>query len=192
MPADQEREVLGARLLLALDQHLQRHGRLPAPGPQRGGMHDDAALVVGRPAPVPARRGPRVRTAGSSTPRAVLGLDVVVRVEQDRRRPAGPATSRTPPGGRRRELDQADAAVARGLQGLGRRLRGLADRLLVVPGERDRRDADEVRELLDGTGLPLGTAARSSSACMRRTIPCPSPSRATARAVRAATRRRRA
>jgi hypothetical protein len=54
------------------------------------------------------------------------------------------------------ELDQPNAAVPRGLEGLGGRLGGLAHRLLVVAGERDRRDAYELRQFLDGTRVPLG------------------------------------
>ena len=94
VPADQERQVLGARLLLALDQDLDGHRRLAFPGPHRGRVHDDTALVVGRPAPVqtPVPHLGLERRARPLLERS-LGLDVVVCVEQDRRRSGGPATS---------------------------------------------------------------------------------------------------
>src|SRR4029453_14288119 len=83
--------------------------------------------------------------------------DVVVCVEQDRRRSGGtrdfPEDRRVADAG---GLDQGNPPVPRTLEGLGRRLGGLPDRLVVVTGERDRGDADEVRQFLDGTRVPFG------------------------------------
>ncbi len=155
---DQEGEVVGARLLLALDQDLHRDRAAAAPRAQRGGVQDDAALVVGRASPVQtavAHLGFE-RRARPLLERS-LGLDVVVRVEQDRRRAGG--TRDLAEHGRVidvGELDQPDAAVPRRLERLGGRLGGLAHGLVVVAGERDRRDADEVRQLLDGAWVALG------------------------------------
>ena len=90
VPADQEGEVLGAGLLLALDQDLDGDRRLALPCPHRGSVHDDAALVVGGAPPVEAAVANLgfERRAGPLLVRS-LGLHVVVRVQQHRRRAGG-------------------------------------------------------------------------------------------------------
>ena len=73
-----------AYLFLALDEHLDANRQIVAQSAQGHGVHDDTALVVGRPAPVqppvaeggPERlRGPRRLVAGR--------LHVVMPVEED-------------------------------------------------------------------------------------------------------------
>ena len=100
---DELLQAAGALLLGALDDELQATGNVVAERAQRGQVHHDVALAVGRPAPVPPAvplgQLERRRPPGPLVQRR---LHVVVGVEQDRRRAlAGPAARRTRPGCRR-------------------------------------------------------------------------------------------
>ncbi|MFN8076251.1 MAG: EAL domain-containing protein [Kineosporiaceae bacterium] len=171
-------EGRGPDLLLALDEHRDRRSRagsgIVQQRAQRQGVHDDARLVVGRPAPVqafpPQRRlegggGPGVRVPGR--------LHVVVGVEQDARRP-GRAGDVGEDGGRptldrdgAHVLDagpaqQADDGVRAGGQD-GVALRG-------AQLGRDARHGDQATEAFDGLGPPL---AEESA---QRVLPLPARS----------------
>jgi hypothetical protein len=151
VPLDEERQVLGAGLLLALDQDLDGHRRPASPGAQGRRVDHDAALVVGRAPPVhPALANLGLERRAGPLVERPLGLHVVMGVQQHR----GGAfrTGDLTEHGRVihvRELDQADAAEARSLQDVRGRLGRCTHRLVVVSGERDRRDADERLQLLD-------------------------------------------
>jgi hypothetical protein len=143
--AQQPFEGGGAELLLALDEELHAHGRLPAVGAQRGDVRHHSGLVVGDAAavqpPVLLDDGERV---GLLPLREVADrLHVLVGVQQHRRLARG--------GGEVRVHARLPAAVGE-LAGLGRAglleealdgVRALADRLVVESFEGDRRDLDE-------------------------------------------------
>ena len=84
-------QVLGARLLLALDEHLHADGRLRVVRPDGGHVRRDPGLVVVGPPPVqppvPNLRLERRRVPVRGVPR---GLDVVVGVQQHGRRSGRP------------------------------------------------------------------------------------------------------
>ncbi len=83
----QRREGVGADLLLALDEHRDAHREVVAEDPQRAEVGHDAGLVVGGAAavePVAALGGLERRAVPVGV--VVLGLHVVVGVEQHRGR----------------------------------------------------------------------------------------------------------
>ena len=98
-------EVRRAGLLLALEHVLQVHREAPAGRQDRGGGHHvsvDLALVVGRPAGQdPVADDDRLERRGGPQVERVDRLDVVVAVDEDRRRArARGASPRRRPGGR--------------------------------------------------------------------------------------------
>ncbi len=82
----QGRQGVGADLLLALDEHGDAHRQVVAEDPERAEVGRDAGLVVGGAAGVepPVALG-RLERRGVPVGVVVLGLDVVVGVEQHRR-----------------------------------------------------------------------------------------------------------
>ena len=123
---EQRREGARADLLLALDEHRDVDRQVVAEDPDRAEVRDDAGLVVGRTAPVepPVALG-RLERRAVPLGRVVLGLHVVVRVEQHRRRTLGALLVRDHRG---REAvaaggDDVDLVEALGPEQLGHRLR---------------------------------------------------------------------
>ncbi len=87
----QRREGVGADLLLALDEHHDVDRQVVAVRPDRAEVGDDPGLVVGGAAAVePVAPLGRLERRRVPVGRVVLGLDVVVRVEQHRRRTLRP------------------------------------------------------------------------------------------------------
>ena len=139
-------QVLGARFLLALDEHRDADRRLAAEGAERRDVRDDTGLVVRAAAPVEPtvleRRRERLRRPLAVRPRR---LHVVMRVEE---------------GGRlaRRRLHVADdrgmSGAAEDLrlgaylaQQLGDRVGRAAERLRVEVARAHRGDRDEPLEI---------------------------------------------
>ncbi len=152
VPVDEVGQVLGRTLLLALDDDLDRDGRVTVcqERPDRGGVDRDPALVVGAPAPEEAVAGDRGLERRVVPVGGVGGwLHVVVRVQQDRRRPgrSGPlAEDRGVPAVELEQPDVGEAGVPQDRRG---RLRARAHVRGVVAGVTDRGDRDEPGELLD-------------------------------------------
>ena len=124
----QGRQGLGADLLLALDEEHDVDRQVVAEDPQRGEVGGDAGLVVGRAAAVEAVAPlGRLERRGVPVGVVVLGLDVVVGVEQHGRRALGPALVRD---------DRRGAAVGAGDPGgaaLGLQQAGARPRRCGVP-----------------------------------------------------------
>ena len=100
----QRGQGLGADLLLALDEEDDVDRQVVAEDPQRGQVGGDAGLVVGRAAAVePVAALGRLERRAVPVGVVVLGLDVVVGVEQHGRRARrAPPCGRSPPARRRR------------------------------------------------------------------------------------------
>ena len=147
-------QVLGPGLLLALDEHRDADRRLSLKGAQRREVRDHAGLVVraaaAEEAPVAHGRRERRRAPLAFGAR---GLDVVMGVEEDRRRAR-----------RRREVADDRRVALCAAEDLhlgadvaehpGDGVRGAAERLGVPAGGAHRRDGDERLEVL----LDLGHA----------------------------------
>jgi len=110
----QERgEVRRARLFLSLDHDLHVQRQRPGgrePRLDRGGVHDDPRLVVRCPPTVEAA-GAFGRLEGRTLPavQVARGLDVVVRVQEQRRFARSPEPLAVDVGRRAGDLEQADA-----------------------------------------------------------------------------------
>lgn len=146
VPLDERPEVRRPLLLFAFHEHMHGHGQRPAreERTQRGEVHRDAGLVVGRPATVEAalalggvegRRRPEGEVAD--------GLDVVVGVEEHDGRTRRPRAFGVD--GRRgiRHLQQADALEAHVCQHAGGGLGCRAHRRRVRTLRADRGDAHQ-------------------------------------------------
>ena len=140
-------EVLGARLLLALDEGRHADGRPSVPSADRALVHGDAGLVVaGASAEETAvaldglvgRRGPELERP--------FRLDVVMGVEQDRRRPVGRGNPSEHGGVRPFHLQDLGLHAC-GVEELARGTRRLADVRRVELEEAHRGDADELLEV---------------------------------------------
>ena len=154
MLGEQRREGVGADLLLALDEHRDADGQVVAEDPERAEVGGDAGLVVGGAAGVePAVALGRLERRGVPVGVVVLGLDVVVGVEQHgrRARPGRPC-ARSPPGRRpRREtMSTLSKPSARNScrHGLGAALDLAGARRVGADGL----DADQVLEVLRTPG----------------------------------------
>ena len=152
----QRGQRLGADLLLALDEEDDVDRQVVAEDPQRGQVGGDAGLVVGGAAAVEA-----VAALGRLERRAVpvgvvvLGLHVVVGVEQHRRRAVGPLLVRDHRG--RPALGAGDPRrAALGLQQRGHGLGAAAYLRGPLGVGAHRLDADQVLEVRAYAGEYLG------------------------------------
>ena len=201
-----ERLEVALRLLHALEDQLDGARRCPSKTRIVPEVGDEAADVVGGPAAV----DPPVVLAGGGqrVGRPALlgrgGLHVVVGVQHDDRRARGPCdlpVDRRVAGRHLHEPRVREAGVAEHLQ---RPLPICLHRLARVPREGDRRDRDELLEVLDdprhqradllgdllllhGAVLPVGGGRRSAAPAWlrrrgRRSARRPRPSSPTARA----------
>ena len=154
--AQQRGQGVGADLLLALDEHRDADRQVVAVHPQGAEVGRDAGLVVGGAAGVEAAVAlGRLERRGVPLGVVVLGLDVVVGVEQHRRRALGARLVRDHRGRAAVGADDLDGVEALGPEQRGHRL-GAA---LHLAGPRrvgaDRLDADQVLEVLADPGQHL-------------------------------------
>ncbi len=158
-----------ADLLLPLDHDLDPDRRPSLPGPERTDVRQDVRLGVGRAASEDRVVAPRRLERGRVPELLVAGRDdVVVRVQEHRRRTGRGGDLADDDRGRVRKLEGADlldARVAQQLLDEAARLEQSAVRLLRVVGRGDGRDRDELGELT----LELGHQLRNARRGLRRT-----------------------
>ena len=123
----QRRQGVGADLLLALDEEHDVDGQVVAVRPERPEVRHDAGLVVGGAAGVEPRTLRRLALGGLErrrvpVGRVVLGLYVVVRVQQHRRRTLRPALVRDDRGRAALGADDVDRLAPLGAQQVGHRV----------------------------------------------------------------------
>ena len=133
----QRGQGVGADLLLALDEHRDADRQVVAVDAQRAEVGGDAGLVVGRAAGVePVAALGRLERRAVPVGVVVLGLHVVVGVEQHRRRALGAGLvgdhgGRAAVGG-----DDVDAGEALGAEQLGHGLGAALHLAVRAPGRR--------------------------------------------------------
>ena len=157
--AQQRDERVGADLLLALDEHHEADRQVVAERPRRGQVGGDSGLVVGGTATVEAAAAlGRLPRRGVPVGVVVLGLHVVVGVEQHRRRArrAGlVGDHRRRPAVRGRDLDPE----ALGLEERGHRLGAALDLARPLRVGAHGLDPDQVLEVTADAGEDVLDAA---------------------------------
>ena len=150
---DQIGEMVRTDLLLAFDDHLDPHRRSSPEGPDCAGVGDDPRLVVGGAPPVEAPV-PLHGLERLTVPSVVFarGLDVVVGIEQDRRRArwSGDRTEHRRVGAV--EFEEADVVHAGFAEEVGGGFGGASHLRRIEPVGAHRGDADQALEV----GLDAG------------------------------------
>ena len=156
-----ERLQIAPRLLLSLHQHLDPDRRLTAEEAQRGGDDHHAGLVVGGTAAIHAPIA-NLRLEGVHVPPLLQGrgLDVIVGVEQDRRRARGRRDLGVDGGIAPGHVEQPGTGDAVALEQIDDRLRCLDDGFGGKTGEGAGRNADQGGEVFSHVRHdPLGERA---------------------------------
>jgi len=150
---EQRGERVGTDLLLALDEHRDVHGQLGAEDPQRAEVRGDAGLVVGGATGVQAAVAlGRLERRRVPLGVVVLGLDVVVGVEQHRRRALGSPLVGDDGRGAPLGADDVDGLEVLVAEELGDGLGAALDLGRTRGVGADRLDADQVLEVLADAG----------------------------------------
>ena len=159
MLAQEVPEGAGTGLLLAFDDDLHVDGertRRLQPAVDGGDVDEDARLVVGRAAaPEAAVLLGRLERLRLPLLLVACGLDVVVRVEEERGAAGGLQPLAVRIGMRVRHLEKLDVVEADAAEEIAGRLAGPSHLLLVEPLEGDAGDPHQLLQLIEVEGLVL-------------------------------------
>ena len=145
---EQRRQRVRADLLLALDEHHDVDRKRVAVRPDRAQVRDDPGLVVcGTAAVEPLTALGRLERRRVPVGRVVLGLHVVVGVEQHGRRTGGPGLVRDHRGRPAVRADDVDLGEPLGAEEVGDRIRGAPHLTGPCRVGTHRLDADQVLEV---------------------------------------------